>query len=121
VHIRKGWFKDTLPIAKHEVGPISILRLDGDWYDSVLVGLECLYDLVVPGGYILIDDYGFWEGAQKATDEFRAKRGIRSPLIQTDHEERYWIKLEEKESWKAGNPIRDFALGNATSNGQNAA
>ncbi|MEO6096904.1 MAG: TylF/MycF/NovP-related O-methyltransferase [Fibrobacteria bacterium] len=117
VHIRKGWFKDTLPIAKHEIGPISILRLDGDWYDSVLIGLECLYDLVVPGGYILIDDYGYWEGAQKATDEFRARLGIQSPLILTDHDERYWIKIDEKQSWKPVQPVRDMAFGVGTEKG----
>ncbi|MDB5104281.1 MAG: Macrocin-O-methyltransferase protein [Fibrobacteres bacterium] len=118
IHIRKGWFQDTVPPAKHEVGPISILRLDGDWYDSVLVCLEHLYDQVVPGGYILIDDYGCWEGARKATDEFRAKRGISSPLITTDYDERYWIKLDEKESWKPAGTARDFAIGNG--NGQGA-
>jgi O-methyltransferase len=120
VHIRKGWFKDTLPPAIHEVGPISILRLDGDWYESVLIGLECFYDLVVPGGYILIDDYGYWEGAQKATDEFRARFGIRSPLITTDHDERYWIKLDEKQSWSPGQAARDFAVGNGNGKGLGA-
>lgn len=109
VHIRKGWFKDTMPGAKREIGPIAILRLDGDWYDSVLVCLEHLYDLVVPGGYILIDDYGYWEGARKATDEFRAARGITSPLIQTDHEERYWMKLEGNGGW-APAAVREAAL-----------
>jgi len=112
IHIRKGWFQDTVPPCKQEVGPICILRLDGDWYDSVLVCLEHLYDQVVPGGYILIDDYGCWEGARKATDEFRAKRGIRSPLITTDYDERYWIKLDEKETWKPIPAARDYAVGN---------
>lgn len=92
IHIRKGWFKDTVPIAKTEIGPISLLRLDGDWYESVLICLEHFYDQVAPGGYIIIDDYGHFEGARIATDEFRSLHGILSPLIKTDHDEMYWMK-----------------------------
>lgn len=120
VHIRKGWFQDTLPRHKNEIGPIAILRLDGDWYESVMVCLEHLYELVVPGGYILIDDYGFWEGAQKATDEFREKLGIRSPLITTDHDERYWIKLEEKSVWTPVAGEQDLAVGGRGTTGDGA-
>lgn len=117
VHIRKGWFQDTLPKHKHEIGPIAILRLDGDWYDSVMICLEHLYEYVVPGGYILIDDYGFFEGARKATDEWRERLGIRSPLITTDHDERYWVKIDEKSSWTPGGQAVDRAIGNANRSG----
>ena len=70
VVIRKGWFQNTLPIAKNEIGPITLLRLDGDWYESTKVCLENLYDKVIPGGYIIIDDYGHHEGCKIAVDEF---------------------------------------------------
>ena len=70
VHIVKGWFHDTLPGISLSVGPISILRLDGDFYDSTKCCLENLYDNVVDGGYVIIDDYGCWKGCRKATDEF---------------------------------------------------
>ncbi len=56
VAIRQGWFQDTLPAARHEIGPIAVLRLDGDWYESTKVCLDNLYDLVVPGGFVIIDD-----------------------------------------------------------------
>jgi hypothetical protein len=90
--IRKGWFQDTLPIAKNEVGPIAILRLDGDWYESTRVCLEHLYDLVVPGGYVIIDDYGTWEGCRKAVDEFLQARGLHVDLVTIDNTGRYFKK-----------------------------
>jgi hypothetical protein len=42
-----------------------------------MVCLENLYDLVVPGGYVIVDDYGYWEGCKTACDEFFAKRGLK--------------------------------------------
>jgi O-methyltransferase len=76
MRVRKGWFQDTLPAAKKEIGPIAVLRMDGDWYESTIVCFENLYDLVAPGGYVIVDDYGYWEGCKTACDEFFAKRGI---------------------------------------------
>ena len=78
--IVKGWFEDTLPSVKHEIGPISILRLDADWYDATKLILEELYDQVVPGGYLIFDDYGRWVGSRKAADDFLASRGIKPKL-----------------------------------------
>ena len=49
---------------------IALLRLDTDFYDSTKFELEHFYPLVSSGGIIIIDDYGFWKGARKATDEF---------------------------------------------------
>jgi O-methyltransferase len=93
----KGFFQDTLNVPENidNIGEIGVLRLDGDWYESTLVCLEKLYDKVVVGGVIIIDDYGHWVGAKRATDEFRTKYGITSPLMQTDYTEHYWIKRKE--------------------------
>jgi hypothetical protein len=90
----KGYFNDTLNVPENieNIGEISVLRLDGDWYDSTMICLEKLYDKVVVGGVIIIDDYGHWVGAKRATDDFRLKRNILTPLIQTDYTEHYWIK-----------------------------
>lgn len=74
--IVKGWFKDTLPVKKQQIGSIAILRLDGDWYESTMTALTELYDQVVPGGYVIIDDYGSWEGCRTAVHEFRDKHNI---------------------------------------------
>lgn len=70
VSIRKGWFQDTLPRDKDTIGPIALLRLDGDWYESTKVCLDELFDQVIDGGYVIIDDYGFFPGCKKAVDEF---------------------------------------------------
>ena len=92
VVIKKGWFQDTLPEAKKEIGPISILRLDGDWYESTKVCLDNLYDNVIFGGYIIIDDYGHWEGSKKALEEFFTKRNISLNLIKIDYTGIYFQK-----------------------------
>jgi len=69
LHIVKGKVEDTIP-NKGVPKSISVLRLDTDWYSSTIHELNHLYSRVVPGGFIIIDDYGHWQGAQKATDDF---------------------------------------------------
>jgi hypothetical protein len=64
----KGKVEDTLPGTLP--GEISLLRLDTDWYASTLHELQHLFPLLVKNGFLLIDDYGVWQGAQKATDEY---------------------------------------------------
>jgi hypothetical protein len=86
----KGRFEETLP--RCEVGAIAVLHIDGDWYESVKVCLDTLYDRVSSGGIIQIDDYGHWEGARKAVDEFLAIRGIASPLHYVDYTGRQLLK-----------------------------
>ena len=49
---------------------ISLLRLDTDWYESTKVELEILYPRLQKNGVLLLDDYGHWEGARKAVDEY---------------------------------------------------
>jgi FkbM family methyltransferase len=90
----KGFFQDTLQIQENidKIGEIAVLRLDGDWYESTKICLEKLYDKVIEGGIIIIDDYGHFIGAKKATDEFRMKNSILTPLIKTDYTEYYWVK-----------------------------
>ena len=52
---------------------IALLRLDTDWYASTKTELEVLWPRVVPGGYVIIDDYGHWLGARKAVQEYFSK------------------------------------------------
>lgn len=92
LHYHKGWFQDTLAKESSEVGEIAILRLDGDWYASTKICLEYLYDKVVSGGFVIIDDYEYYEGCKKAVDEFRAERKINAYLNFIDSSGRYWIK-----------------------------
>jgi hypothetical protein len=92
LHVVKGWFEDTFPDAVADVGRVALLHADGDWYESVKLTLETFYDRIAPGGYVVLDDYGHWIGAKRATDEFRAARGITAPLVKVDYAGRYWRK-----------------------------
>jgi predicted O-methyltransferase YrrM len=86
----KGLFEETVP--RCEVGAIAVLHLDGDWYESVKICLHHLYDRVSSGGVIQIDDYGHWEGARKAVDEFMRRRALGGPLQYVDYSGRQLIK-----------------------------
>ena len=76
--ISKGWFNETC--AKSPVKLISFLRLDGDMFASTWDAINALYDRVVQGGYIYVDDYGSFNGCNVAIDKFRTERGISSVL-----------------------------------------
>lgn len=92
LHYHVGWFQDTLPMDGVSVGDIAILRLDGDWYASTKVCLAHLYDRVVRGGIVVVDDYGAYEGCQKAVDEFLEKLSTPVFLSYVTNDCRYWIK-----------------------------
>jgi len=93
VKLVKGWFEETLPIYRSQLSPIAVLRLDGDWYTATRYCLESLYDAVATRGVVIVDDYHAFIGCRKAVDQFRAERGIESPLITTDaRSEVYWFK-----------------------------
>jgi O-methyltransferase len=77
IHFHPGRVEDTVPDQAPE--RIAILRLDTDWYESTRHELEHLYARVPSGGVVLIDDYGYWEGARQAVDEFLAHTG--EPLL----------------------------------------
>lgn len=85
-----GWFEDTLPAL--EVGPLSLLRLDGDMYGSTMTALEALYDRVSPRGFVVIDDYGSTPGCRAAVDDFRTARGIQTPIRVIDWTGVFWRK-----------------------------
>lgn len=90
VHYVKGKVEDTIPQTLP--GKIALLRLDTDWYESTKHELEHLYPLLVPGGVIIIDDYGHWEGARKAVDEYIAKHKLPLLLNRIDYTGRIGIK-----------------------------
>jgi O-methyltransferase len=83
-----GWFRDTLPDAP--VGPLAVLRLDGDLYESTIVALRSLYSKISPGGYVIVDDYGGIASCRQAVDDFRAELGIREPLQTIDWAGVFW-------------------------------
>jgi hypothetical protein len=87
----KGKVEETLP--EPSIGPIALLRLDTDWYESTKWELETLYDKLVPGGVLIIDDYGHWSGSKKAVDEFFAARRLSLFLHRIDYTGRMAIKI----------------------------
>ena len=72
VRFVEGWFKDTMPPLAQEVGPIAVLRADGDMYESTIDVLTHLEPLVSPGGFAIIDDYNGIEACQQAVTDHRA-------------------------------------------------
>lgn len=93
LHYHRGWFQDTLPVDAATIGNIAILRLDGDWYASTKICLEYLFEKVVRGGIVIVDDYGTYEGCKLAVDEFMEKEKIQALLGHIDSDCRYWVKL----------------------------
>jgi O-methyltransferase len=84
----EGWFKDTLPEAP--IKNLSILRLDGDMYESTIQSLDALYHKVSRGGYVIVDDY-FLPPCAQAVHEFRARYGVTSPLLPIDGSAAWWL------------------------------
>jgi O-methyltransferase len=72
----KGWFKDTMPTLDI---PVSVLRLDGDMYESTDDVLRHMYDRVSPGGYVIVDDYQL-PSCKQAVDELRSRKRLRGKL-----------------------------------------
>jgi hypothetical protein len=90
LHFVRGPVEETLPEAAP--GAVSLLRLDTDWYESTRHEMEHLYPRLVTGGVLLIDDYGHWEGARRAVDEYLAKDGTSLLLNRIDYTARVAIK-----------------------------
>lgn len=97
VKIIKGFYQDTLP-HKYIGKGIALLHLDCDLYQSYKSGLS-LYDKVVPGGIIALDEYAGklvdakWPGARKAIDEFLHDNNI-------IHKLRCYICIDKDETFE---------------------
>lgn len=90
----KGWFRDTIPL--NEIDKISILRLDGDMYESTIDPLQYLYPKLAIGGYCIVDDYGH-AGAKAAVEDYRKLYNITEDIIIIDesigaYPSAYWKK-----------------------------
>lgn len=81
----KGLFANTLPQYKAEIGTIALLHADGDWYESTMDIFNTLFDRVIAGGFIQVDDYGHWEGCKKALHNFENSRNELFKLHQIDY------------------------------------
>lgn len=79
LHFVKGPVEQTVPGTLPD--QIAILRLDTDWYESTAHELAHMYDRLVPGGVLMIDDYAYWQGSRLATDEFLQRSGARLLML----------------------------------------
>jgi hypothetical protein len=90
LHFVAGRVEETIPREMPE--QIALLRLDTDWYGSTKHELEHLYPRVVSGGVVIFDDYGHWQGARAAVDEYIAANGLHLLLNRIDASGRIAIK-----------------------------
>jgi hypothetical protein len=90
IHFVEGLVEETLPASAPE--EIAILRLDTDWYRSTKHELEQLYPRLAPGGVLILDDYGHWQGARRAVDEYFEEEHITLLLNRVDGTARIGVK-----------------------------
>lgn len=86
----EGWFSESLPGAPIE--EISLLRLDGDLYESTMDVLVHLEQKVTPGGFVIVDDYNGLEACKAAVTDYRAEKGITDPIHAIDWTGAWWRK-----------------------------
>lgn len=88
-------------LSKTQTMQIALLRLDTDFYDSTLAELDHLYPRLMPGGILIIDDYGHWRGARKAVHDYfaRTDHGFQLPMLwPIDYTGRGAMKIEPASS-----------------------
>jgi O-methyltransferase len=83
MHFVEGPVEATIP--ERAPATIALLRLDTDWYESTRHELVHLYPRIPSGGVLIIDDYGHFEGARKAADEYLEETGARVLLNRIDY------------------------------------
>jgi O-methyltransferase len=87
VRFLEGWFAETLPTVADRTW--SLIRLDGDMYQSTMDALVNLYPRLSPGGFLIVDDYQF-DPCRQAVADYRAANGISEPVEEIDWLGAYW-------------------------------
>jgi hypothetical protein len=93
MHFVAGQVEQTIP--DRAPASIALLRLDTDWYASTKHELEHLFPRLSVGGVLIIDDYGHWQGARKAVDEYLEERSVPLLLNRIDYTGRIALKVSE--------------------------
>ena len=86
----EGPFRDTLPSL--QAGPFSLMRLDGDWYESTYVALDALYPKLSPGGFVIIDDFHLIPPCRQAVIDYRSRHEITAAMHDVDWNASWWQK-----------------------------
>lgn len=92
IHYIQGMVEQTIPM--HAPEKIALLRLDTDWYESTKHEMEHLFPRLVKGGVLIIDDYGHWQGARKAVDEYLHRHQVKIFLNRIDYTGRIAVKID---------------------------
>jgi hypothetical protein len=90
IHFVQGPVEETVPA--HAPEEIALLRLDTDWYSSTKHELVHLYPRLTPGGVLILDDYGYWQGARQAVDEYLSENRLALLLSRVDNTARIALK-----------------------------
>jgi hypothetical protein len=77
IKIYEGWFQHTIEPASAEINQIALLMLDCGLYAPNQICMEHLYQKVVPGGMIVVDDYHSCDGCKTAIGEYLDKNKIK--------------------------------------------
>jgi O-methyltransferase len=86
----EGSFRATLPSLK--AGTFSLIRLDGDWYESTYVALDALYPKLSPGGFVIVDDFNFIPPCRQAVIDYRSRNEITAAMHDADWNASWWQK-----------------------------
>jgi hypothetical protein len=93
VEIVPGYFEETLPGLSGRRW--AVVRLDADTYEATRQALAYLYPGLAAGGYLIVDDYGSFEGCRRAVDVFRAEHGIAEPIERVDFTCSRWRRTSD--------------------------
>ncbi len=107
VNFLPGFFQETLPPLQGRQW--SIVRVDGDTYESVQVALAALYPGLAVGGYVIIDDYFSLDECRAAVEDFRAQHGIEEPFEQVDWSSGRWRRASPERGDRAQPAVRSEA------------
>jgi O-methyltransferase len=89
----KGFFSESLPPLRGH--PWSLIRLDGDMYESTMVALQNLYPTLSPGGFAIIDEYSHILECRQAVDDYRWKNDITEDIYSIDSQGAFWRKKSQ--------------------------
>lgn len=97
VELVKGDITKTVPryVKDHPELRISLLNIDVDIYEPAVTILKHLFPRVVPGGIILLDDYGVFPGETKAVEEYFSSQNVQIKKLPYSMTPSYIIKSKE--------------------------
>jgi hypothetical protein len=71
---------------------IAVLRLDTDWCESTRHEMHHLFPRLSADGVLIVDDFGHWQGARRAIDEYFLEQGGHYLKHRIDYTGRMLIK-----------------------------